>query len=282
MKRSALLSALLTGLALIFTGPVSANLILSEGGATGQWFNRDRNGEGLFVEVVTNSDSSQAIAISWFTYDQFGKQMWLTGSETIGDTDTMVSVPVIITDGPIFGPDYDKDDLNSEFWGSVELTFLACDSASMNYTSSLGFGSGSIQLTRLTNVTNVNCVEPPPAINVTPGKWVGPGVCFYVAEDGLSVTSSGSTCPGGRAFEADLTGEQLTGNLSCAVTVDCSGTFAISPGQSEEYPEPYFDCGGITGLAAGTFIESDAAGGIGFDREDSSGGCFAAWGATPD
>jgi hypothetical protein len=282
MKPSTLLAVLLTGFTLIFSGNVSANLLLADGGTTGQWFNLERDGEGLFVEVVIRPDGSQAIAISWFTYDQFGEQMWLSGIQDIGDTDTIANVSVSVTDGPIFGPDYDKNDLNSEFWGTIELTFLTCDSGSMVYTSSIGFGAGSIPLSRLTTVTNVNCMEPPLEINVTPGKWVGPGVCFYVAEDGLSVTSTGSTCPAGRAFSADLTGEQLTGNLACTVTVDCNGTFAISPGQNEDFPEPYFDCGGVTGLAAGTFAQPDAAGGIGFDREDGSGGCTAVWGATPE
>ena len=279
MNKKSLLFAILLPVCLLFSTSTMADLVLADGGATGQWFNPQRDGEGVFVEIVESGGGGRVVAISWFTYDQFGEQMWLTGAAEVGADGTVISIPVNITDGPIFGPDYDKEDLNSEFWGTIELRFQTCDQGNMTYTSSIGFGSGSIALTRLTIVVNVNCVEPPPETEaVTPGKYTGPGVCLYVADDGLSITSEGSTCPGGAAFKADLQGERLGGSLACDVTVICPDTYAIYPTNAQT-PQPAFDCVDIAGLASGAFYEG-GVNGPAFDR-DNGEGCVAAWIATP-
>ena len=270
---------------LLFSTSTMANLVLADGGATGQWFNPERDGEGLFVEIVESGGGVRSIALSWFTYDQVGEQMWLTGSVEIGEDATVTSVPVYVTDGPIFGPGYNKDDLNLEFWGTIELLFQTCDQGNMTYTSSVGFPSGSIALTRLTNVVNVNCVEPPvDTTPVTPGKWVGPGVCLYVAEDGLSITSEGSTCSGGHAFKATLPGIPVGGGLDCTMSVICPDTYAIYPTDNVE-PNPAFDCKDLAGIASGMFFELEggalSVNGSVYDRSDGNG-CAGVWLANPE
>ena len=280
MKKSTWLIALLATLAVMFTGSLSANLVLADGGASGSWFNPDRDGEGLFVEIVTNSDDSQGLSVAWYTYDEFGEQMWLSGYGAIDETNTNVSVSVSVTNGPVFGPDYDKEDLNSVYWGTIAIQFQTCDQGNMTYTSSIGYGAGTIPLTRLTNVTQVNCVEPPAEIPpVTPGMWTGPGVCMNVAADGLSVSSEGSTCPGGVAFRAEVQGDQLGGGPACTVTVTCPDTYAIFPTDTT-VPQPAFDCADLGGAAHGAFHEG-GVNGLVYDRDDSNG-CVGFWIATPD
>jgi hypothetical protein len=272
------LSALVILISLLFSANLMANLILVDGGATGQWYNPDRDGEGLFVEIVEQSDGSNIIAISWFTYDQFGEQMWLTGQAAITQEAIKVSVPVIVTGGPIFGPDYDKDDLSADPWGTIEVQFQTCDMGNMTYTSSIGFGSGAIDLTRITNVVGVNCVEPPPETEpVIPGKYTGNGVCLYVAEDGLSITSKGSTCPDGHAFTAGIDGEQVgTADLPCRAEVICPDTYAIYPTPTAN-PQPAFQCTDLAGFAYGEF-SGDTVTGVIFARVNAN--CVAAFVAT--
>ena len=290
MRKSTWLIALLTTLALMFTGNLSANLILADGGASGSWFNLDRDGEGLFVEVVTNlADGSQSVSVAWYTYDDFGAQMWLSGSGPIDGTATSISVPVVVTSGPLFGPTYNKDDLMSESWGTIAIQFQTCDQGNMTYSSSIGYGTGSIPLTRLTNVTQVNCTEPLPEFDpVTPGKWVGPGVCLYVAEDGLSITSEGSTCSGGHAFKATVPGTVVGNNLDCNVSVICPDSYAIYPTDNVE-PRAAFDCTDIVGTASGIFFvqeggENDGQANVNgpvYDRSNGNG-CLGLWLAVPE
>jgi len=280
MNRKSWFFAILIPFCLLFSTNTMADLVLADGGATGQWFNLQRNGEGIFVEIVDSGEGGRVIAISWFTYNQSGEQMWLTGMAEIGEDDTVTSVPVNITDGPIFGPDYDSDDLNLEFWGTIELRFQTCDQGNMAYISA-GFGQGSIPLSRLTNVVNVNCTEPPPETEtVTPGEYTGPDICVYVADDGLSITGVGSTCTGKHAFIANLEGERIGVIGTCAVNVICPGTYAIYPTNDEE-PRPAFDCKDIDGQgsASGTFSEGRVSG-FAFSRSDGEG-CVAAWTANP-
>ena len=284
MNKKAWFFAILLPVCLLLSTNTMANLILADGGASGSWFNPDRDGEGLFVEVVTMGDGSQVVSVSWYTYDELGAQMWLSGSGAIGETATSISVPVIVTSGPIFGPEYNKDDLNSESWGTIELQFQTCDQGNMTYTSSIGFGSGSIPLTRITNLTQVNCVEPPvETAPVTPGKWVGVGVCFNVAADGLSVTSEGSTCTGGHAFTATLPGTKVGGGQNCTVNVICPDTYAIYPTDQEE-PTPAFDCHFLGAAASGGFYENDVGPVVNGRLYERSGGdgCVGIFVATPE
>jgi len=285
MNKNPWFLAILLPVYLLFSTSTMADLILTEGGATGQWFNPERDGEGLFVEIVESGEGARSLAMSWFTYDESGEQMWLTGIAALDENATTVSVSVSVTSGPIFGPDYDKDDLISEFWGTIDLRFQTCEQGNMSYTSSIGFGSGSIALTRLTNVVAVNCVEPPvETAPVKPGKWIGPGVCLYVAEDGLSITSEGSTCSGGHAFKATVPGIPVGGGLDCSVSVICPDTYAIYPTDNVE-PNPAFDCKDLAGIASGMFFETEggapSVNGSVYDRSDGNG-CAGVWLANPE
>ena len=95
MNKKSLLFAILLPVCLLFSTSTMADLVLADGGATGQWFNPQRDGEGVFVEIVESGGGGRVVAISWFTYDQFGEQMWLTGAaERFHPDDEEVSVGV--------------------------------------------------------------------------------------------------------------------------------------------------------------------------------------------
>lgn len=259
-------------IALMISSVSLAQVSLTEGGVSGQWYNANRDGEGLFVEIVDSGDSQQ-ISVAWFTYDTDGFQMWLVGNVVL-EGSTSVTIPVVVTNGPKFGQDYDMADLNRQTWGTLTLTFPDCNTALLSYASSVdGFGSGAINLVRLTNLTQVRCtdVEPPPGSGITPGRWSGNQVCFNVSQDGRTLTSEGSTCDNGRAFDSDI--DSTNNGNPCDAEVQCQGVIAIVDGS--------FSCTSSGEIAVGTFHSESSASGAAQETE-TSGVCTANWTATPD
>lgn len=120
-----------------------------DGSLSGSWYNPQRSGEGLMLELV-DEDRPTAV-VSFYTYaaDGSGEQVWLIGSGPLaGDT---AIVDLMITQGTAFGDDFDADLVERTPWGQVRIQFLSDRSAILEYDASLaGYGSGEIELQRLT------------------------------------------------------------------------------------------------------------------------------------
>ena len=274
MRSSKSISSVFAVIAILVSSMCFAQVNISEGGISGQWYNPSRDGEGLFVEVV-DTNSGQQISVSWFTYDLDGFQMWLVGNVAIQANQTSVTIPVFVTNGPKFGPDYDPADIMRATWGTLTLVFDTCSTGLLAYESSVaGFGSGGIELTRLTSLTQVRCTEPPPpsGSGITPGRWTGSQVCFNVSADGRTLTSEGSLCDNGRAFDSDIDTVREDGT-PCDAEVQCQGVIAIVDGS--------FSCTSSGEIAVGTFLSPTSAAGVAQETETSSV-CIAEWTATPD
>jgi hypothetical protein len=140
----------------------------------------------------------------------------------------------------------------------------------------VGLQNGNYTLIRLTDIEGIECNDPkPPPQGYTPGRWEGPGVCFNVSQDGMSITEVASTCNLDAAFDSDLNG--LNNDLDdCDVEVDCDGSWDIVDGA--------FACvSALSTLAIGTFTSNTSAEGLAFEGEGGVGDfCAAAWSATPD
>jgi hypothetical protein len=268
-------SATFAVLTLLVSSVCFAQVSLIEGGVSGQWYQPTRDGEGLFVEIV-DVGGVQKISVAWFTYNSDGFQMWLVGLADIQGDQTVVTIPVVVTNGPKFGPDYDPAAMNRNPWGTITLTFDTCSSGLLSYASTIGFGTGSIDLVRLTSLTQVRCTEPPPSgTGITPGRWQGPQVCFFVAPDGRTLTSEGSTCDEGNAFDSDID-SMLESGGPCDAEVECRGVIAIVDGS--------FSCTGNDAkgqIAVGSFWNPTNAAGTAQETE-LPGVCTAQWKATPD
>jgi len=250
-----------------------AQASFTEGGLSGQWYNPSRDGEGLFVEIVDTANGQQ-ISVAWFTYDLNGFQMWLVGNVVLEGNPTSVTIPVVVTNGPKFGQDYDMADLNRVSWGTLTLAFPDCNSGVLSYASSAaGFGSGAINLTRLTNLTQVRCTDaPPPVAGLTPGRWIGSGVCLFVAQDGRSLTAKNSTCDSGRSVDTDI--ENLVDDQGglCDVEVETRATIAIVDGSFS------FSANGES--IVGTFTSETSANGMAQEVESTT--CTGPWTVSPD
>ncbi len=120
-----------------------------DGSFSGSWYNPDRSGEGLMIEL-TNGDTPTAV-VSFYTYapDGSGEQVWLIGSGPLaGDT---AIADLVITEGTGFGDQFDPAAVSRTPWGQVRVRFTSDTTAQLEYESTLeGYGSGQIDLTRLT------------------------------------------------------------------------------------------------------------------------------------
>jgi len=125
-----------------------------EGALSGSWYDRTHSGEGFNVEILLDG---RAVAY-WFSYDPEGKRRWFFGLGEIRQG-KLVFDDMQTSSGGIFGPDYDKDLVEYQPWGTLELD-LDCNGGTATYASTeTGFGSGTLNLIRLTNIDQLGCAE---------------------------------------------------------------------------------------------------------------------------
>jgi hypothetical protein len=123
-------------------------------GITGSWYDPARDGEGYNIEIIGSSLDPQMLAY-FYTYDDAGGQMWLIAQGPIdGDTATL---PALVASGAVFGPGFDPDDVVLEEWGTLTFVFTSCNAGTATYDSTMGFGSGTANIVRLSSVAGLAC-----------------------------------------------------------------------------------------------------------------------------
>jgi hypothetical protein len=121
-------------------------------GISGSWFDQNNSGQGFNIEIL----SSNRLLVYWYAYDQ-GAPIWLTGVGTYQGNNATISLDQF--DGSNFGVNHQSRLVNSTPFGSLSLTFNNCNLGVADYTSSSGFGSGSIKLNRLTDISGLTCSD---------------------------------------------------------------------------------------------------------------------------
>ena len=99
-------------------------------GISGTWWHPDRDGEGFLIDVAADG----IVFVSYYTYDLVGQQMWLVGSGIRHEGS--VEVELFLTDGGIFGSNFDPALVNRYFWGLGTFTFSSCSSGTVDLTPS--------------------------------------------------------------------------------------------------------------------------------------------------
>ncbi len=125
----------------------------------GTWWNPNRAGEGILIEVARHPDPDlidrSLLFFAWFTYDPNGNPVYLSGpvTATASAVGQQLEIPVTITRGARFGTAFRAQDVAFTNWGTVRLRYLNCNELTLNYAPSLpGWGNaGSIDLTRTFN-----------------------------------------------------------------------------------------------------------------------------------
>jgi hypothetical protein len=115
-------------------------------GLRGTWWNPDRAGEGYLIDFLVFG-ASRHVFVTFYTYDANGRQAYLVGS-----TDNITNplrVDMGITEGGIFGPNYDPQDQSLAAWGSLTIEFNNCLDASVTLSPSMqGFEAYSTSIER--------------------------------------------------------------------------------------------------------------------------------------
>jgi len=122
-------------------------------GFTGAWFDPAQSGHGLFIEVL----SDNRIQGAWFTFNPSGtEQAWFIGEGTYaGNTATLTAVTQ--PTGGRWIPNFDPTHIVANSWGSLTLTFTSCNQGTVAFTSTNGYGAGSMKLSRLTLPSGLTC-----------------------------------------------------------------------------------------------------------------------------
>ena len=123
-------------------------------GQNGNWWNGPgRNGEGAQIEISQASDGSQTFVATFYSYDPNGKQIFLIAVGTV--VGNRVDVDVYITDGGIWGPNFDPALVSESQWGTGVFTANDCARVQMELTpnaqyQALGYTTLTYDLSRLT------------------------------------------------------------------------------------------------------------------------------------
>ena len=87
-------------------------------------------GVGVQVEVSDGGDGSLVLVATIYSYDSMGNQIFLIAVGTVdGDT---AEVEVFITEGGLWGDDFDPALVSESQWGTGTFTASSCDSMHMS------------------------------------------------------------------------------------------------------------------------------------------------------
>ena len=132
-----------------------------QGGHTGAWYNRDQNGHGLFVEILSDSSTPTGVRVllAWYAYLD-GEQIWILAEGPVVQQGNRQKafLEAWIYSGGDFPPFFDASMVEQDVWGTMSLQFNGCHAADFTWdTSYPGFTSGQLGLERLSTILDSDC-----------------------------------------------------------------------------------------------------------------------------
>ena len=133
---------------------------------SGQWYDRDRNGEGISLEILPGNKA----LLYFFTYPPAGvpgQQAWLTAvGDVIGNGIEFADVEL---------PSLDVNgNLHGQHWGRIGISFNDCNNGAMRWDGPPDWGSLEVPLNRITALQGLACGGTPSAPNQSSGAWYDP------------------------------------------------------------------------------------------------------------
>lgn len=121
---------------------------------SGSWYDLAQSGHGIVTEVLGSGSQRQMVA-TWYVYLN-GEQRWITAiGSVVGNSATLSAT---ITSGANFPPSFNPASVVSEPWGTMTFASIDADHATWTWNSTqAGFGSGSLNLTRLSALSGSDC-----------------------------------------------------------------------------------------------------------------------------
>jgi hypothetical protein len=124
--------------------------------ATGSWFDPKQSGHGFMLEALPGTPPR--LFAGWFTFTPQGGQAWITGVGPIDGNRAVVRGYQMLGGGGRFPPNFDAVNVHPQDWGTLSFTFSDCDHGRVEWMSSVsGYGSGGMDLTRLTRPAGLIC-----------------------------------------------------------------------------------------------------------------------------
>ncbi len=190
-------------------------------GFTGAWFDPAQSGHGLFIEILPD-DRIQA---AWFTFNPAGEQAWFLGVGSYVDNSATISAVEPV--GGRWIPNFDPTQIVDNAWGTLTLTFTDADHGRVDFSSILGYGAGSMNLTRLTKVVAPNASDPSSA-----AKWVAAASLGVVRAghtatlllDGRVLVAGGSGDPTAELYDPVTDTWRGAANMSASVYFGSAAT----------------------------------------------------------
>ena len=94
---------------------------------------------------------------AWFAFDPSGtQQAWFTGVGTYAGNVAQITA----VDMPVGGrwiPNFNPAQVTLRRWGAMTLTFSDCNSGRVDWNSTQGYGTGSMNINRLTLPAGLAC-----------------------------------------------------------------------------------------------------------------------------
>lgn len=135
---------------------------------TGTWFNAAQGGMGFMLEVLPGSPMQMLAA--WLTFSPDGDPAWILGLGPIAGDQATLQATQVVGAGARFPPDFDPSNVQTQSWGKLTFTFSDCNHGHVDWSSAIpGYGSGGMDLTRLTEPSGLTCPARPTVQPATAG-----------------------------------------------------------------------------------------------------------------
>jgi plastocyanin len=146
------------------TGSITVNAAtptMALGGyLSGNWFDPSANQGGHGFQFEFTNQNNTLVAI-WFVYPpNGGGQNWIYAQGPFDPSQSTVTIPAELLNGPKFPPLYNSADLVQTLWGTLTFSFTDCDHGTASWNSTVpGYGSGSIPIQRLSSIQGTTCPQ---------------------------------------------------------------------------------------------------------------------------
>ncbi len=124
-------------------------------GFTGAWYDPNQSGHGIFIEVLPGN---QMLAW-WFTFNPDGtQQAWFGNVGAIDTTTNTATIDALQAQGGRWIPNFDPANVTQPAWGRLVFSFTDCNHGRVDFTATAaGYGSGHMDLTRITEPEGLSC-----------------------------------------------------------------------------------------------------------------------------
>ena len=141
----------------VFGGDVDATF-------TGSWYDPTQSGQGLSLEILPD----KRLLLFWFTFNPDGtQQTWLVGNGTYSRN--VATIPSVeMPTGGRWIPNFDPNQVANNAWGTLTLTFDDSEHGKVEFKSALGYGTGRMNLTRLTRPAGITTT----ALSAAGKAWI--------------------------------------------------------------------------------------------------------------